>query len=128
MKRCRLTITTVADGQQTEFSCEGQLSLSLCAAELFYNQNGAQVSLVLDGETAKIERVGDYSLRLYLKSGEKTDGALILGGNEGEIQVYTHRVSYSVGKDSLLLSLHYDLLFAGDKQEMKLRILARYIK
>ena len=127
MKRCHLTITTVADGQKTGVSCEGQLSLSTYSAILRYQQDGASVALILEGETANIERTGDYSLRLFLKSGEKTDGTLILGGNEGKMQVFTHRVSYSVGKDSLLASLHYDLLFGTDKQEMKLRILARYI-
>lgn len=127
MKRCRLTITTVADGQTTDFSCEGLLDLSLCSAKLYYEQDGAKVSLALDGEIALIDRVGDYGLRLYLKRGEKTDGSLILGGNEGGIQTFTHKVAYSVAKDSLLLSLHYDLLFGTDKQEMKLRILARYI-
>ena len=127
MQRCRLTITTAVDGRETELSCEGELSLSVCAATLRYQQDGANVSLVLDGETAKIERIGDYSLRLFLKSGEKTDGALILGGNEGGIQVFTHRITYSASKNSLLLSMQYDLLFETDKQEMKLRILARYI-
>lgn len=127
MKRCRLTITTTVDGRATEFSCEGQLSLSVRSATLQYLQDGANVLLVLDGERAKIERIGDYSLHLFLESGEKTDGALILGGNEGGIQVFTHQVSYSITKNSLLLSLHYDLLFETDKQEMKLRILARYI-
>ena len=127
MKRCRLTITTAVDGRETELSCEGELSLSVCSATLCYQQDGASVSLILDGETAKIERIGDYSLRLFLKTGEKTEGALILGGNEGPIQVFTHRVSYSATKNSLLLSMHYDLLFETDKQEMKLRILARYI-
>lgn len=127
MKRCRLTITTTVDGRATEFSCEGQLSLSVRSAALQYQQDGANVSLVLNGERAKIERNGDYSLRLFLESGEKTGGALILGGNEGGIQVFTHHVSYSITKNSLLLSLHYDLLFETDKQEMKLRILARYI-
>ena len=127
MKSCRLTITTVADGQKTELSCEGQLSLSTCSATLCYQQDGANVSLVLEGETAKIERTGDYSLRLFLKRGEETGGELILGGNDGQMRVYAHRICYSVGKDSLLASLHYDLLFATDKQEMKLRILARFI-
>ena len=75
MKRCRLTITTAVDGRETELSCEGELSLSVCSATLCYQQDGASVSLILDGETAKIERIGDYSKRgIVLKPGQTMKG------------------------------------------------------
>ena len=127
MKSCKVTITTAVDGRETEFSCKGELALSAYSATLRYRQENADVSLVLDGETAKIERVGDYSLRLFLKNGRESEGALGLGDSGGNIQIFTHRVVYSIGKNSLLASLRYDLLFGKERQEMNLRILARYI-
>lgn len=127
MKRCRVTIMSAVDGEEREFSCEGTLDLSSRTVQLRYAEEKAAVSLILDGETAQVERHGDYSLRLFLKRGEARDGTLVLGGNEGQIRAFTHRVAYSIGQDSLLASLHYDLLFGADRQEMKLRILARYL-
>ena len=128
MQSCNLTITTSVDGRETDFSCVGELGLTAHSATLRYTQENASVSLVLEGESAKIDRIGDYSLRLFLKRGEESDGALGLGGSDGEIKVFTHRVAYSIGQDSILASLHYDLIFGEERQEMKLRILARYKK
>ena len=54
-------------------------------------------------------------------------GEIGIGGAGGEIHTFAHRVAYSVSKDSLLLSLKYDLLISGEKQEMKLRLLARLV-
>ena len=128
MKRCKVTITTAVDGRETEFSCVGTLDLSARIVKLCYSEENASVSLILDGETAQVERNGDYSLRLFLKRGKENEGALGFGENAGQIKVYTHRVAYSIGRDSVLASLHYDLLFGEDRQEMKLRVLARYIR
>ena len=128
MENCKLTITTAVDGRKTELSCQGELILLPQKAILRYRQEEAAIELCLDGEGAKIQRKGDYSLSFCLKNDTETIGKLGLGGNDGEINVFTHRVAYSIGKDSLLASLHYDLLFGEDRQEMKLRILARYAK
>jgi uncharacterized beta-barrel protein YwiB (DUF1934 family) len=127
MQSCKLTITTAVDGRETEFSCQGELVLSARKAILRYRQEEASIELYLDGQSAKIEREGDYSLSFCLQSGMETKGKLSFGCNDGEMNVFTHRVAYSIGKDSLLASLHYDLLFGEERQEMKLRILARYI-
>ena len=69
-----------------------------------------------------LERRGDYTLSLLLKQGEISNGKLGFGGSVGDIQVKANKVSYSIGKDSLLSSLHYDLIFGEEKQEMKLRL------
>lgn len=128
MKRCQVTITTAVDDQETEFSCEGTLALSARSATICYKEENASVSLVFDGETARVERNGDYCLQLFLKCGEENEGILGFGENAGQIKVYTHRVAYSIGRDSVLASLHYDLLFGTESQKMKLRVLARYIR
>lgn len=128
MKRCQVTITTEVDGRETEFSCEGILVLHARSATIRYKEENASVSLVFDGETVRVERNGDYCLRLFLKRGEENEGILGFGENAGQIKVFTHRVAYSIGQDSVLASLHYDLIFGAERQKMKLRVLARYIR
>ena len=63
---------------------------------------------------------------LHLKSGELTVGKIGIGGSCGEIETFAHHIHYSVSKDSLLLSLHYDSIISGEKQEMKLRLISRF--
>ena len=126
MKACKLTITTTADGVENSVTREGEMELSLTGVQLRYREENAFVVMILKGESAEIQREGDYSLRLFLKRGEVSQGTIGIGGSNGEIQTFTHRVSYSVSKDSLLLSLYYDLLISGEKQEMKLRLLSRF--
>ena len=94
---------------------------------LRYKEENAFIVVLLRGESAEIERVGDYTLRLQLKRGEMTQGILGMGGMDGEIETFTHKVAYSMTKDSLLLSLQYDLIISGEIQKMKLRVLGRYI-
>ena len=128
MQACKLTITTTADGVENSITREGEMELSLSKTLLRYCEENAFVVIILEGDTAKIEREGDYSLRLSLKEGETLTGEIGIGGAGGEIQTFAHRVAYSVSKDSLLLSLKYDLLISGEKQEMKLRLLARLVR
>lgn len=125
MRPCYLTITTTADGVETELSREGEIELSVNKTVLVYKEEQAVVRFTLQGESAFVERQGDYSMRLWLKRGEKCEGALGLGGAEGLIYTYTHRVAYSIGNNSLLASLRYDLLINDEPQEMNVRLLAR---
>ena len=85
----------------------------------------AVIHLKVEKNSAWIEREGDYTLFLPLKQGELRKGRLGIMGSEGDVEVFAHKVAYSIGRDSLLLSLQYDLLFGAEKQEMKLRILSR---
>ena len=125
MQACRVTITTSVDGVEKTINREGECLLSALSCELRYHEENAAVRILLKGETAEIERVGDYSLRLHLERGRQTVGMLGIGGSEGEIGVFAHSVAYSLGKDSLLLSMHYDLFLGGELQKMKLRLIAR---
>ena len=128
MQHCKLTIITSVDGQETEFSCEGRMLLSAYTAKLVYAEENAKISLIFEKETVQVSRQGDYTLRLNLQQGERTNGVIGIGGNEGDIETYTHAISYSIGKDSLLASLRYDLLLGGEIQKMKLRIIARFVR
>ena len=126
MQACKLSITTTADGVENSITREGEMELSLSQVSLRYREENALVCIRLQGESAEIERQGDYTLALCLIRGERSTGKIGLGGSCGEIETCAHKVSYSISKDSLLLSLHYDLLISGEKQEMKLRLIARF--
>lgn len=102
------------------------MELALSGAELFYREENALVAVKLHDSMAEIIREGDYTLRLFLEEGKQTLGTIGIGGAEGEIQTFARRIAYSVSKDSLLLSLHYDLMISGETQEMKLRLLSRF--
>ena len=126
MKKCRLTITTIADGQENTITRDGEMDLLNQKIQLFYREENAAVYLQLQGETAKVERQGDYSLRLHLIRGEKAKGEIGIGGSSGEIETFAHAVQYFVSETSLLLSLKYDLIISGETQSMHLRLLGRY--
>ncbi len=126
MRRCKITINTTVDGQETSFSTYGEMSLSIYGVTVRYQQENATITLAFKGGDVTVDRLGDYSLHLDLKEDTLTKGKIGIGGNEGEIEIQTHKVQYLVGKDSLLASLRYDLLMSGDVQRMQLRILARF--
>lgn len=128
MKKCRLTITTVADGQQSSIVRDGEIDVSVQKVQLFYREENATVHIQLQGETALVQRQGDYSLHLHLVPRQKTLGELGIGGTSGEIEIFTHAVQYSVSENSLLLSLKYDLLISGETQKMQLRLLGKFNK
>ena len=126
MRKCSLTITTIADGTENTIIREGEMDLSLDKVQLFYREENAAVYLQVQGETAKVERQGDYSLRLHLVRGQRTKGELGIGGSSGEIETLARAVQYSVRENSLLISLKYDLIISGERQSMQLRLLGRY--
>ena len=127
MKACRVTITTVADGRENSIVREGEMELSASKAILIYREENAAVRIQLEGETAQVERMGDYTLRLSLVRGKITDGEIGIGGSSGEIQTFSHRIQYSATENSLLVSLRYDLIISGETQKMQLRLTSRYI-
>ena len=127
MKKCRVTITTVVDGQENTITREGEMDLSLASATLIYREDNAATRIHLKDEKAEVERIGDYTMRLLLIRGELTDGEIGLGGSSGGIQSFTHRVQYSITEQSLLLSLKYDLIISGEIQKMQIRLTARYL-
>ena len=125
MQACNITMTTSTDEEEFTFSRLGEMELSLGKVVLRYREENAWVLLTLENGQAIIDRQGDYALYLVLKEGESTKGLLGIGGNQGELETITHKVAYSLRKDSLLLSLQYDLHISGEIQKMKLRLLAR---
>ncbi len=125
MKPCELTITTNVDGQENTIVRKGEIELSSSVVRIRYREENAIVDVRLQGETANVERQGDYTLKLCLERGKITNGEIGIGGAGGAIQTVTHKVAYSVTERSLLLSLQYDLVIGGEVQKMSLRILGR---
>jgi uncharacterized beta-barrel protein YwiB (DUF1934 family) len=128
MKKCKLTITTVVDGQQSSIVRDGEVDASVQKVQLLYREENAVVCIQLHGDRAIVQRQGDYSLQLHLVPEQKTVGEIGIGGSAGEIETFTHAVQYSVSEHSLLLSLKYDLLISGETQKMQLRLLGKFNK
>lgn len=127
MKKCRVTITTTVDDQEYTTVRDGEMEISVSSATLIYREENAATRIHFEGETAEIERMGDYSMRLRLMRGKMTDGEIGIGGSAGGIQSLTHRVQYSITEQSLLASLRYDLIISGEAQKMQIRLTARYL-
>ena len=128
IKKCRVTITTAVDGRETTIVREGEMDFSSDGIQLIYREENAATRICLKGETATVERIGDYTMRLQLSRGALTEGEIGIGGSSGPIQTLTHRVNYSTSEKSLLLSLHYDLLISGEVQKMQIRLHSRFIQ
>ena len=92
------------------------------SAVLRYSDENATVLIRVDGEGVTIERDGDYSMRLFLQEGKRTVGTLSIAGNVGDVVVETQKIAYSIGKKSLLMQLHYTLIFGEEKQDMRIRL------
>lgn len=125
MQACKITLTTSVDGKETQIVREGSVSLSLLKTVVRYKEENAEITLIFEKESVRLERRGDYALCLLLRQGEISKGTLGFGESVGSIRVYAHKINYSASKDSLLASLHYDLMFGEERQEMKLRL---YVK
>ena len=126
MEACRITITTNADGVENQISRDGEMEFSIDGATLRYREENAFIFICLKGENAQIQREGDYSLRLNLKSGETCEGEIGIGGQNGGVETFTRKIKSSISKDTLLLLLDYDLIISGEKQEMKLRLISKF--
>ena len=127
MRGCKVTITTVADGQEHTIIRDGEAELGIGEITVKYREENADIVLRLTGNRAEIERVGDYSLSLALEEGAVCEGRIGLGDSYGSVQTLAHKVAYVVRKDAVMLSLHYDLIFGEEPQTVKLRLLARFI-
>lgn len=124
---CFLQIVTSADGEESSFSAKGEMALTSLSAILRCPQGEGVVSLSIASDGVRVEREGDYLLRLGFAEGKVYPGVLSLGGAEGRVETHTHRLGYSVGENSVLLSMKYTLCFDSGKQEMNLRLYAQGI-
>ncbi len=122
MQICKVTITTTVDGESSKIVRMGKIDISKQEIRLFYREENAQCTVVLQGDCATVRREGDYSLRLELVQGKGSKGALCVGGSEGALDVYTEKLSYRIEENTLCAFLHYRLLFGEEAQDMQLRL------
>lgn len=126
-RNCQVTVVTTADGKETSITKNGELFLCGVDAVVRYFDDNANVEITASEKQVSIKRQGDYSMILPLKEGEITDGCLGIGESEGSLRVHTHKLSYAVTGGAFLLKAQYALLFGTERQEMKIRLLAKQI-
>ncbi|MBR2023988.1 MAG: DUF1934 domain-containing protein [Clostridia bacterium] len=122
---CKISITTTVDGEETQATRTGSLRISFSEILLSYGEENGSVTLKIQKDRAEITRSGDYSMRLPLLRERRTQGKIGVLGSEGDVEIYTERLAYSTTDTSLMLSMHYDLIFCSDVQKMQIRLLAR---
>lgn len=128
MQKCVVNITTTADGAENTIIREGKMSLSESLVKLTYREENALICMELKENTARMERSGDYSLKIFLENGKAGQGEIGINGVSGSIGTFTDRILYSVTEDSLHAVLHYDLLIAGQRQKMRLNLRAKFVE
>ena len=128
MQEVFLTIWTAVDQEESRFSCKAEMESSSLSAVLCYTEENARVAIYVAETETRIEREGDYSMRLCLRENCRTQGTLSIGGNEGVLDVSTKRIAYTMTKNSLLLQLEYTLHFGKEVQQMRLRLKATAYK
>ena len=119
-----LTINTTIDGSESRFSSKAEMEITPLSAVLRYIEEQATVTLTLRGNHLLIERQGDYGLCLSLTEGAETQGVLSIAGSKGAVKVFTERLAWSIGKNTVLLQAYYTLDFGNEKQMMRLRLSA----
>ena len=122
---CKISIPTTVDGEETQATRTGSLRISFSEILLSYGEENGEVTLKIQNDRAEITRSGDYSMFLPLLREQRTQGKIGVLGSEGDVEIYTKRLAYSTTDSSLMLSMHYDLLFGKDVQKMQIRLLAR---
>jgi uncharacterized beta-barrel protein YwiB (DUF1934 family) len=129
VQKARVSIVTQINGEaEQSASFDAELELGITSARLRYVDGASLVNLSLADDEVTIERKGDYTFLLRLKEGERLSSFLGFGDALGEIFTQTHTINYSITKNSLLLSVKYALCFdGGEKQEMKIRLLAKSV-
>ena len=85
MQNCFLKILTETNGEESILYKKAEVEFFDGYAKVVYEEENARVLLELQGKSVRVERVGDYSLSLYLKEGEETISYIGLGGSKGEI-------------------------------------------
>ena len=122
MQYCTIIIATTVDGKQTTAKYQGEMQVSSSSVLLAYTEENAKVSLSLSSAHGEIMREGDYSLKLPLRTGETLQGWIGVNGSQGEVGVFTDKITFSTSENGVLAQLHYTLIFGQERQVMRLRI------
>ncbi len=123
-KGCALLIKSIVDGKENVFSLDGRIEKSEESIKLYYREQESATQVTFQDGKAWVDREGDYSLQLPLIEGLITQGRLGINGNTGDLDIFTHSLSYSLQNRQLTARLRYDLLLGDNAQEMELLIQA----
>ncbi len=125
MQICKLSIQSEVDGRKSVVNRMGRWKKDGESVFLYYKEENAEVRLLLTDNTAKIDRTGDYALSLLLIQGEKREGTLGIAGSTGKIWAHAKLVRYTETEEKIEIALQYNLLFSGETQKMRLKIVAQ---
>ncbi len=126
MRICRLTIATTVDGRETTIRRMGKIQIADEESVLIYEEESAQVRILLRKKSAVVERKGDYSLSLHLIEGVRNVATMFIAGSTGEIPVETYKVDRIREGNFLTVELCYRLFFGEESQDMRIRINAEW--
>ncbi len=124
IKKCNVTLKSVVDGAENKFQAEGFLEVLADKIKLSYREGTALTTLLFEGGNVRVNRTGDYALRLLLIEGAVTQGELEINGNVGGLEISTRQVTFSYTESRVSVCLRYDILFDESAQEMQLHIQA----
>jgi uncharacterized beta-barrel protein YwiB (DUF1934 family) len=124
MNNCSILIKTVADEVENTVRRDGKFSIGK-SVKICYAEQNAEIDLTIENGCARIERTGDYGMRLQLTPDTITAGTLSIGGNQGEIRVQTEKVECKATENGLRVRLQYALLLGKERQEMQLWIVVK---
>lgn len=124
MKSCTISIITTIDGCESSVQKTGKARFAAVDSVVRYTDDEGEVALRLKDGVLTVSRRGGYTLFLELCEGEERRGRLGIGGEEGDISVFTKKLSYSVSDESCMLFARYVLHVGGEPQETTIRVRA----
>ena len=127
MSNCVVTVRSTIDEVVSQTEYQGTLSVCATKVELRYADGASLVTVTAEDGLVQIDRTGDYSLCLPLKSGETSVGAIGVSGAVGEVNVRCQKVEYKIKENAFLLVAQYSLLFGEEEQRTGIRLYARGI-
>jgi hypothetical protein len=122
---CAIKIVTKTGGEESVFRGIGEAETSLTSGTVRCKQGDGIFWVRFEKGEVFVKRDGDYTLQLQFRENELTRGRIGLTGAEGEIEIFTDRVGYTLYERSLLLAIKYTLYFGAETQEMSLILSAR---
>ena len=121
-------MTTAVDGKESNFVLNGEMEVVENTIKIQYTDKDANVKIDIEENVVQVLRQGDYLLRLRLIQGQLTESVIGIQGSEGEIKTFAEKIAYSLRKDSLLLTMRYDLIMGNETQKMQFRLFAKNYK
>ncbi len=125
MQACSITVFSTTDGEEKQFTADGEWLISSDKTEIRYTDGSSQVGLTVSDGCADLSRTGEYTLFLPLRAGERSVGLIGIGGSSGKVEISTKKISFTKRSDEAVFCAEYALHFGQEIQRMKIRVKAR---